>query len=195
MRASPVFSRAYSIEQSIFRFVTARTVGDSLPQSLNREKDVGPKTIMRDYIGGRRDFRCPRQIHIVGLWTSLKQHYGAGGPTDIAELAGHARHYLFGRSLTGRWFAWPPHHEFADVRPLSWPSSDCRRNYEPDPQEHHLCDRAGHHRRLGNHILLARNGRQFWSGTSFCCGLDLIWPDFPGTDSIAMKPKTLARNR
>jgi hypothetical protein len=73
MRASPVFSRAYSIEQSIFRFVTARTVGDSLPQSLNREKDVGPKTIMRDYIGGRRDLRCPRQIHIVGLWTSLKQ--------------------------------------------------------------------------------------------------------------------------
>jgi hypothetical protein len=70
--ASPVFSRAMA-QQQVFRFACARPVGDSLPQSLYSEKDVGPEVVMSDHIRRRHNLRCSRQVLVVGLRASLKQ--------------------------------------------------------------------------------------------------------------------------
>jgi hypothetical protein len=70
-----VFSRADGIKQQVFAFARARTVVYGFSKSLDREEDVGPEVIVSDQIRGRRDFRCPRQIRIIYLWTSLKQQF------------------------------------------------------------------------------------------------------------------------
>ena len=73
MPASPVFGRTDSVKQQVFHFARARTVGNGLLQSPDGEEDIGPEGVVCDQVGRQCNLRCPRQVRIIGLRTSLKQ--------------------------------------------------------------------------------------------------------------------------
>ena len=99
--------------------------------------------------------------------------------TDVVELAGYARHCLFGLLLnpTRRWSARP-----RQITPRNVPQvGRCHglhviagNNDEPDLQEHHLCDRAGHYRGGAIAYFWQATAGSFASGFFFVAGLILF---------------------